>query len=126
MKKIVFAFLFGALTPAVYILGATPFAARGRTSFAEVASGCVALACYLSFCQFKLAPRGEHGGAAKWPAVVAMAAPLVAGFAVMVWGESYRVVVTQGLPMLAAGCCGIAIGAVLAARQAAKRKAPVT
>ena len=124
IAKIVIAVVLGGLSPLVFIIGAEPFEVSGRTSFAEIFSGSLALAAYLAFCQFKLALKGEEpGSATTWPVGIAMAAPLPVWLAFMACVENYWTVLTQGLPMLAAGCCGIMTGAVLAARRAGNKKA---
>jgi hypothetical protein len=121
--KIIIAMGLGLLTPFVFILGAAPFEVTGRTSLAEAVSGSVALACYLAFCQFQVALKDERpGSAARWPVIIALTVPLVAWVVFIACVEEWGTVLTQALPMLAAGICGISVGAVLAARLAAKSK----
>lgn len=100
-----------------------PFEVQGQNSFAEIMAGSVALACYLAICQFWIAPKDERSGKAKWPVVIVMAAPVVAWAVCFVCRDGLGGWWIRGLPILAAGICGIGVGAVLAARRAGKIKA---
>jgi uncharacterized membrane protein len=116
MKNIV-AVGLGLITPFVFILGAEPFEVRGRTSLAEVAAGCLAATLYLAFCQYRLALKAGQGPAVHWNTVIAMGVPVAAWVAVIASVEKWRVILTQGLPMLLAGTIGVMAGALLAARR---------
>jgi len=116
MKKVSFSLVLGLLAPAMFIIGAEPFEVRGRTSIKEIVAGSLAVALYLAFCQFCVAPKGSRGLGAKWPTLVAMTAPLIVMFVFMALREKPHTVLEQGLPMLISGCCGIFAGAVLAGR----------
>ena len=107
----------------MFILGAEPFEVPGQNPMGERLSGGVVLTLYLAFGQFMLARRGEPDGAAKWPAVIAMAVPVVAWASFFIWRDGRESAWITGLPMLVAGVCGIGCGAVLAARRAGKKKA---
>ena len=106
----------GLLAPAAFILGAEPFAVRGRTSIKEIVGGCVAVALYLAICQFLVARKRNRGLGAIWPTLVAMIAPLMVMVVVIALVEKSHTVLVQGLPMLISGCFGSLAGAVLAGR----------
>ncbi len=115
-ETILLSFFLGLLAPAAFILGAEPFAVRGRNSIKEIVGGCVAVALYLAICQFWVAPKGSRGLGTKWATLVAMSAPLVIVVIVIALGENPHAALVQGLPMLISACCGALAGALLAGR----------
>ena len=121
--KIIIAIGLGLLTPFVFILGAEPFEVPGQNPMGERLSGSVVLALYLAFCQLMLTRRGEQGGAAKWPVIIALAVPVMAWAGFFVWRDGPGSEWIIGLPIFSAGICGIGVGAILAARRANKAKA---
>ena len=121
--KIFIAFGLGLLTPFVFILGAAPFEVPGQNPVGERLSGSIVLALYLAFGQFMPPRRGESGGAAQWPVVIAMAVPVMAWAVYFIWRDGAESAWIIGLPMLVAGVCGIGAGAILAAWRAGKAKA---
>lgn len=123
IMKIIMAFGLGLLAPFVFILGAEPFEVPGQNPMGERLSGGVVLALYLAFCQYKLALKGEPAGATEWPVVVGMAVPVASWAVCFGWRDGLGCAWITGLPMLAAGVCGIGGGAILAARRVVKTKA---
>ena len=105
------------LTPFAFMLGAEPFEARGRTSLAEVAAGCVAVILYLAFCQYRIALKAGQWPVVHWNMVIAMGAPMAASTALIASVEKWGTVLTQGLPMLLAGSIGVMAGALPTARR---------
>jgi hypothetical protein len=122
MGKIVLSVVLGLLSLFVFILGAEPFEVRGKTSVQEVLAGGVAVALYLAVCQFLATRNSSSGIRADWPILAAMMAPLLAVVLLIDKGE----VVTQGVPLLLAGCIGCLAGSVaghLGTRTAPNRQA---
>jgi hypothetical protein len=120
MKKIFGSLVLGMLSPFVFILGAEPFEVHGRNSILEILAGSVALALYLAACQFLVTRKVNGGLGARLPAAIAMAVPLFGSLVLMMAVEKRATVISQGLPMLAAGCLGILTGAALASRRTRK------
>jgi hypothetical protein len=123
MGKIVLSVVLGLLSPLVFIMGAEPFEARGETSIQEILAGCIAVALYLAVCQFMATRNSSSGLRADWPILAAMMAPLLA---VVLFIFERDAVLTQGVPMLLAGCIGCLAGSVaghLGTRTAPNRQA---
>jgi hypothetical protein len=97
-------------------MGASPFEVVGQNSIKEVVAGSLAVALYLAFCQFLVVARGSRRLGAKWPTLVAMAAPLLAAVVLIALVEKPDVLLVQGLPILISGCLGILVGAEAAGR----------
>jgi hypothetical protein len=116
MGKIVLSVVLGLLSPLVFIMGAEPFEARGKTSVQEVLAGCIAVALYLAVCQFMATRNSSSGFRDDWPILAAMMAPLLAMFLFMAAVEKGGVVLAQGVPMLLAGSIGCLAGSVAAHR----------
>ena len=115
--------VLGLLSPLVFIMGAEPFEARGETSIQEILAGCIAVALYLAVCQFMATRNSSSGLRADWPILAAMMAPLLA---VVLFIFERDAVLTQGVPMLLAGCIGCLAGSVaghLGTRTAPNRQA---
>jgi hypothetical protein len=126
MGKIVLSVVLGLLAPFVFIMGAEPFEARGKTSVQEVLAGCIAVALYLAVCQSMATRKSSSGIRADWPILAAMVAPLLAVVLFIAAVEKGDVVLTQGVPMLLAGCIGCLAGSVaghLGTRTAPNRQA---
>lgn len=123
IAKIVIAPVLGALTPFVFIIGAEPFEVPGQNPMGERLSGGIFLALYLAFCQFMLARRAEPVGVAQWSVGIALAVPVMAWAVYFLWRDGHESAWIIGLPIMAAGVCGIGVGAILAARRADKKKA---
>ena len=123
MGKIVLSVVLGLLSPLVFIMGAEPFEARGETSIQEILAGCIAVALYLAVCQFMATRNSSSGLRADWPILAAIMAPLLA---VVLFIFERDAVLTQGVPMLLAGCIGCLAGSVaghLGTRTAPNRQA---
>jgi hypothetical protein len=126
MGKIVLSVVLGLLAPFVFIMGAEPFEARGKTSVQEVLAGCIAGALYLAVCQFMATRNSSSGIRADWPILAAMMAPLLGMVLFIAAVENGDVVLAQGVPMLLAGCIGCLAGSVaghLGTRTAPNRQA---
>jgi len=126
MGKIVLSVVLGLLSPFVFIIGAEPFEAPGKTSIQEVLGGCLAVALYLAVCQFMATRNSSSGFRADWPILAAMMAPVLAMVLFMAAVEKGDVVLAQGVPMLLAGLIGCLAGSVaghLRTRTAPNRKA---
>jgi hypothetical protein len=117
LERFALSFALGLLAPFVFIIGAEPFAVGGRTSVGEVAAGCLGGTLYLAGCQFWVARKENRGLVANWPTVIGMATPQLGVLILMQHVEKRGTVISQGLPMLIAGCVGILAGTVLAARR---------
>ena len=118
--------VLGLLAPFVFIMGAEPFEARGKTSVQEVLAGCIAGALYLAVCQFMATRNSSSGIRADWPILAAMMAPLLGMVLFIAAVENGDVVLAQGVPMLLAGCIGCLAGSVaghLGTRTAPNRQA---
>jgi hypothetical protein len=109
MGKIVLCVVLGLLSPLVFILGAEPFEARGETSIQEVLAGCIAVALYLAVCQFLAVRNSSSRLRDDWPILAAMVVPPLA---VVLFIFERDAVLTQGVPMLLAGCIGCLAGSV--------------
>jgi hypothetical protein len=123
MGKIVLSVVLGLLSPLVFILGAEPFEVRGKNSIQEVLAGCIAVALYLAVCQFLAVRNSSSGFRDDWPVLAAMVAPALAVVLIIFERDA---VLTQGVPMLLAGCIGCLAGSVaghLGTRTAPNRKA---
>ena len=123
MGKIVLSVVLGLLSPLVFIMGAEPFEARGETSIQEILAGCIAVALYLAVCQFMATRNSSSGLRDDWPILAAMVAPPLA---VVLFIFERDAVLTQGVPMLLAGCIGCLAGSVaghLRTRTSPNRKA---
>jgi hypothetical protein len=121
--KILLSVVLGVLSPLVFIIGAEPFEARGETSIQEILAACIAVALYLAVCQFMATRNSSSGLRDDWPILAAMVAPLLAVVLFIFKGD---VVLTQGVPMLLAGCIGCLAGSVaghLGTRTAPNRQA---
>jgi hypothetical protein len=94
-------------TPLVAFVSASAFETPGTTSIREVSAMCIAIALYLAFCQFWVAPRGRGRFWAKLLTVVALTAPALAG----------RPPSAQPIPWLASVCLGSVVGALIAQAQ---------
>ena len=116
MSRVLLSIFLGLLAPFVFIIGASAFEVVGQNSLKEIVAGSLAVALYLAFCQFCVAPRGSRGFGAKWPTLVAMTAPLLVAVALITLVERPNVLLVQGLPLLISGCFGIFAGAVVAGR----------
>lgn len=81
----------------------------GTTSTLEFWAPSVAIALYLAFCQFWVAPRGASGLKAKLPTLIAATAPMLVVMAVSGSGAP-----THNLVWLASGCLGSVVGALIA------------
>jgi hypothetical protein len=126
MGKIVLSVVLGLLAPFVFIMGAEPFEARGKTSVQEVLAGCIAVALYLAVCQFLATRNSSSGIRADWPILAAMMAPLLGMVLFIAAVEKGDVVLAQGVPMLLAGSIGCLAGSVaghLGTRTAPNRQA---
>jgi hypothetical protein len=116
-KKILLSVVLGFFSFFVFMLGAAPFAVRGKNSVQEVVAGCIAVALYLAVCQFMATRNSSSGLRDDWPILAAMIAPVLAWCLIME---------NSGLPMLLAGCIGCLAGSVaghLGTRTAPNRKA---
>jgi|SRR5450759_4164109 len=144
MGRIVISVVLGSLSVFVFAMGSGPFAVRGQNSVQESLAGSIAVALYLAVCQFSIAryngcgvrtniaeigridteaiSLGQYSGSRisallfDWPILIAMVAPLLAMFLLMVSDEKGGTVLAQGVPMLVAGCIGGLTGALLANR----------
>jgi len=114
MRRVLFSFVLGLLSPFVGILGASPFEVPGQNPIRERVAGGLAVALYLALCQFLVAPRESRRLGAKWPTMVAMAASLLAMCLLIVASEGGKAWVFSAGPMLISGCLGIVVGAVVA------------
>ncbi len=70
MAKVGLSLLIGLLAPIVFFIGAEPFVVHERASIMGMVAGSLAVALYLAFYQFWVAPKGSRGFAAKWPTLV--------------------------------------------------------
>jgi hypothetical protein len=123
MGKIVLSVVLGVLSPLVFIMGAEPFEARGETSIQEILAGSIAVALYLAVCQFLATRNSSSGLRDDWPILAAMVAPPLAVVLLIFERDA---VLTQGVPMLLAGCIGCLGGSVaghLGTRTAPNRQA---
>jgi hypothetical protein len=102
-KKILLSVVLGFFSFFVFMLGAAPFAVRGKNSVQEVVAGCIAVALYLAVCQFMATRNSSSGLRDDWPILAAMIAPVLAWCLIME---------NSGLPMLLAGCIGCLAGSV--------------
>lgn len=114
MKRVILSVVFALPAPFVFILGAELFEVRGKNSITETLVGCIALALYLGYCQFWVAPKGSREFGAKWPTLGAMTATLLLMLVYMAFKEKMGTVLAQGIPMLVSGCLGSLVGAVVA------------
>jgi hypothetical protein len=123
MGKIVLSVVLGLLSPLVFIMGAEPFEGRGGNLVQGVLAGSIAVALYLAVCQFMATRNSSSGLRDDWPVLAAMVAPLLA---VVLFIFERDAVLTQGVPMLLAGCIGCLAGSVaghLGTRTAPNRQA---
>ena len=104
------AFLVGTLSDG--LLGA----ARSATPPATF----VIMGAYLAVCQYFVADRGA-GLRANLPTILAMTAPWVLIFVSIVSSETRHSVLSQGIPLLAAGGLGPLAGALVAGASAARK-----
>ena len=109
--KIVLSVVLGVLSPLVFFMGAGHFEGGGGNLVGIVLAGSIAVALYFAVCQF-MATRNSSGGLrANWPILAAMVAPLLAVVLFILKGD---VELTQGVPMVLAGCIGCLAGALAA------------
>ena len=91
-------------TPLVAFVSAAAFETPGTTSIREVTAMCIAIALYLAFCQFWVAPRGRGRFWAKLLTVIALIAPALVS----------RPPPAQPTLWLASVCLGSVVGALIA------------
>ncbi len=106
--KILLSVVLGVLSPLVFFMGAGPYEGGGGNPVGIALAGGVAVALYLAVCQFLATRNSSSGIRADWPILAAMVAPLLAVVLLIDKGD----VVTQGVPMLLAGCIGCLAGSV--------------
>ncbi len=117
MNKVFLSAILGLPAPVVFILGAELFEVHGKNSFAENLAGCLAVALYLAFCQFWVAPKGRQEFRAKWPTLSAMIAPLLLAVVYIACKQKISFVWAQGILVLVSGCLGSLGGAYIAGRR---------
>ena len=121
--KILRSVVAGFFSNFVFIVGAEPFEGRGGNPVGIALAGGVAVALYLAVCQFMATRNSSSGLRDDWPILAAMVAPPLA---VVLFIFERDAVLTQGVPMLLAGCIGGLAGSVaghLGTRTAPNRKA---
>lgn len=116
MTSLFRAFMYGLLSPFVFVAAGAVFEENGRNSWREAIAGGIAIAAYLALCEFLLLRRGSRKLRDVWPTLAGAAIPVVLAFALIAMVEKSAVVYMQGVPLLAAGVIGIALGASIAMR----------
>jgi hypothetical protein len=119
MKRVMISALLGLLAPVVFTLGAEPFEVIGRTSWLEISGGCMAVLLYLGLAQFLVSPKGQPGLGGKGPTMIAMLGAVAVTVATIAVLERIDTLVSQGIPLLLAGCLGTIAGAFGAGRKSA-------
>ncbi|HEX7602130.1 MAG TPA: hypothetical protein VF316_11010 [Polyangiaceae bacterium] len=87
----------------------------GQNTIREILGASLASALYLAVSQFFVAPRGSRGLGGKWPTMVAMGAPLLAGCVLVIVAEG-RPQLYSALAGFVPGCLAILAGAAAAGR----------
>jgi hypothetical protein len=110
--EIVLSIVFGLFTLVIFIGVGESFQDRGAV--AEAVAAGLAVALYLAFAEFLVAPRESRGLREKWPTMIAMGAPLLV------------ICINSALPVFFLGCLGILTGAAVAGRVTFKAVSPTS
>jgi hypothetical protein len=112
--------IFGVL----FYFAAEPFTLAGGFPMKAILAGSLAVALYFAICQLLVARDKLWKSGVRWHYAVAMPSCLLVVCGLLAWVKQFELhwILTQGLPMVIAGCIGSFAGAIVAMRATRNKK----